>query len=376
MESLVKSLLGKDQEHVYETMQNMIADAEKVKNIEFELKEVQILLEKVKDENEQNKKKVSDLKDDLHYERGINEELVDELKEKDLENEHLKNCVKNRDDISNSLDDMFKEKMDEISNLRENCASLAKQVGRELILENKVEIQNKIIDTLKANLKEAEDTVRTGTKDNLEKLMSEIRQLEEENEAKVKQLADMQIGNEMMKERLQTLEAKNAELIINVQKVDDEIPLSEELSLACKLQTNFECEYYGKAFATKDDLRSHGRLEHEVNEKKLLEDKLFQLETQVSLQKLHLTEDLLELNVRESFEKKKCICKGKCNIIHKLYNWKRKYGQELHSQLLSIKEQGLKKDDEDFILKSFSCNPWGINFISESQLRKHLGTSR
>ena len=96
MESLVKSLLGKDQEHVYETMQNMIADAEKVKNIEFELKEVQILLEKVKDENEQNKKKVSDLKDDLHYERGINEELVDELKEKDLENEHLKNCVKNR----------------------------------------------------------------------------------------------------------------------------------------------------------------------------------------------------------------------------------------------------------------------------------------
>ena len=51
MESLVKSLLGKDQEHVYETMQNMIADAEKVKNIEFELKEVQILLEKVKDKN-------------------------------------------------------------------------------------------------------------------------------------------------------------------------------------------------------------------------------------------------------------------------------------------------------------------------------------
>ena len=71
---------------------------------------------------------------------------------------------------------MFKEKMDEISNLRENCASLAKQVGRELILENKVEIQNKIIDTLKANLKEAEDTVRTGTKDNLENLKRKMRQ--------------------------------------------------------------------------------------------------------------------------------------------------------------------------------------------------------
>ena len=130
MESLVKSLLGKGQDHVYETMQNLIEDAEKVKTIEFDLKEVQIMLEKVKDENE----------------RDINEELFSELKEKDEEIEHLKKYVKNRDDITNRLDDMFKEKLDKISNLRENCESLAKQVGKELILENKLEIQNKIID--------------------------------------------------------------------------------------------------------------------------------------------------------------------------------------------------------------------------------------
>ena len=73
MESLVKSLLGKGQDHVYETMQNLIEDAEKVKTIEFDLKEVQIMLEKVKDENE----------------RDINEELFSELKEKDEEIEHL-----------------------------------------------------------------------------------------------------------------------------------------------------------------------------------------------------------------------------------------------------------------------------------------------
>ena len=109
MESLVKTLMGKGQEHVYETMENLIKDAEKVNSIEFDLKEMHILLEKVKDENEQNKKKESELKDDLHHERCINEELVDELKEKDLENEHLKKCVKNRDDITNSLDHMFKE---------------------------------------------------------------------------------------------------------------------------------------------------------------------------------------------------------------------------------------------------------------------------
>ena len=93
------------------------------------------LLENIKDENEQNKKKVRDLKDDLYYERGINEELVNEVKEKDDENDHLKKYVKNRDDISTSLDDMFKEKLDEIRNLRENCHSLAKQVGKEIMLE-------------------------------------------------------------------------------------------------------------------------------------------------------------------------------------------------------------------------------------------------
>ena len=36
-----------------------------------------------------------------------------------------------------SLDDMFKEKLDEIRNLKEKCDSLAKQVGKEMILEIK-----------------------------------------------------------------------------------------------------------------------------------------------------------------------------------------------------------------------------------------------
>jgi gas vesicle protein len=116
MESLVKSLLGKGQEHVYETMQTMIEDAEKARSMEIELHESKMLLENLKDANEQNKKKIRDLKDDLDYERGINEELVDELKGKDDEIDHLKKCVKNRDDISTSLDDMFKEKLDEIRN--------------------------------------------------------------------------------------------------------------------------------------------------------------------------------------------------------------------------------------------------------------------
>ena len=52
---------------------------------------------------------------------------------------------------------MFKEKFDKIGTLKENCDSFAKQVGKELILERKLKIQNKIIDELKADIKVGKD---------------------------------------------------------------------------------------------------------------------------------------------------------------------------------------------------------------------------
>ena len=50
--------------------------------------------------------------------------------------------------------------------------------------------------------------------DDVEKLMSQIGQLEKENDAKAKQV---------FREKLQTLEAKNDELIKNVQKAEYEM---------------------------------------------------------------------------------------------------------------------------------------------------------
>ena len=40
----MKSLLGKGQEHVYETMQTMIEDAEKARSMEIELQESKMML--------------------------------------------------------------------------------------------------------------------------------------------------------------------------------------------------------------------------------------------------------------------------------------------------------------------------------------------
>ena len=85
MEALVKSLLGKGREHVYETMQTMVEDTGRVKCMDIKLEEYQIMLDNLKDENKQNKKKIRDFNDDLQYEQGINEVLANELKEKDEE---------------------------------------------------------------------------------------------------------------------------------------------------------------------------------------------------------------------------------------------------------------------------------------------------
>ena len=106
MESLVKSLLGKGQEHVYETMQTVIENAEKAENMEIELEEVKLILNHVQDENEQNKKKIKDLKNDVENVKDTNEELVDELERKEFEIKQLKNCVKNRDDMEDSLEEV------------------------------------------------------------------------------------------------------------------------------------------------------------------------------------------------------------------------------------------------------------------------------
>ena len=141
-------------------------------------------------------------------------------------------------------------------------------------MENKLEIQNKIIVALKIDLKEANDATRIETIYDIEKLMSDIGHLEKENEVKAKQLEEIKNENEMIKEKLCSLQARNNELVNNVQKADDWISISEELSLENKLVLTFECKVCQKGFATKDHMKTHIRIEHEKTEKKLMKVKV------------------------------------------------------------------------------------------------------
>ena len=84
----------------------MLGNAEKAENMGIELEEVKLILNHDQNENEQNKKKIRDLKNYIQNVKDTNEELVDELERQEGEIRHLKNCVKNRDDMADGLEEV------------------------------------------------------------------------------------------------------------------------------------------------------------------------------------------------------------------------------------------------------------------------------
>ena len=110
------------------------------------------------------------------------------------------------------------------------------------------------------------------------------------------------------------------------------------------------------------------------NEKKIMKENEIQLDIQINFQKLQMTEKILELNFKETYENDTCKCKGNCKMNHSNYNWKKRNGQELYSKLLNVNKPEANEKDAVEILKSYSCNPWHISFLNESHLGKHMLT--
>ena len=176
----------------------------------------------------------------------------------------MKTCVKNRDETTNKLDDVFKERTSEIDLLRNNCESLAKQVGKELVLEQKVDIQNKVIKELKQNLANAEESSKDDSKNEIEKLVHDISNLELENEKKVKMLKDVH-------EEKKTLEEKLEGFALMERNLNENNSLEQELSLAEK----FKCTVCDDKFATRNEMKVHIKNIHETpNGAKLLKNQL------------------------------------------------------------------------------------------------------
>jgi chromosome segregation ATPase len=363
MESLVKSLLGKGQEHVYETMQTVIENAEKKENLEIQLEEAKLILKNVQEENEQNKKKIRDLKSNIENVKDTNEELVEELEKREAEIRHLKSCVKNRDDIADSLDEVFNKRTDEINELKSNFESLASQVGKELVLEKKLSIQHGVIKELKENLR-VETSSQVELAEDIDKLVHDIKELENRNDEKAESLEKVLIEKDMLLERLQLLEERNKELLVNVQK--ENLSLAKELSLEC----TFKCKFCEDNFVTGNEVKVHERRNHENHFKVEMLRKLSCLEKVVAEQKYDFLSKVLALKEQEKAYN--CTCKRVCNIKHKIYNWTRSKSDDILSKSENAevgKVKQIKFGLRDNI-KQYSKNPWGLQFLSNSDKKR------
>ena len=229
---------------------------------EERIKELENYCEQSTDENNQKVKDNKDLKEKLGHERDINEELEEEIKRKDEDISHLKKCVKSKDEIANNFEVIFKERTSEMDQLKDHCETLAAQVGKELILEKQIKIQNGLIKELKSNLKNNETGTKVETKDAIETLRIEIEQLQSENKLKEKLLEEVTGENFMTQEKLRILEENKKELDEDIIKMKtkhtDDTSLSEELNLA----RPFACERCEKKFEDRSDMNAHKSFVH------------------------------------------------------------------------------------------------------------------
>ena len=332
-----------------------------IRERETQIKEVEETLEEIRDQNEEKVNEINKLKEDIKNEKKVNEEMEEELERRDGETKSLHSCVKDRDDIIKSLDEVIKEHINEISDLRENCESLAVTAGKEMILEKKLETANAVIKDLDEKLK-VEKLETIGASKEIVTLMLEIEILQSDIKEKEKLLDVIEDENKFLKEEHKSEKDTSIEVLDYFQK-EGPVSLSEEFSNTCQQVKTFECKFCGQYFETRNDLNLHKRRIH--GSKKLLSERIEQLEMEIGTQKLNITENLLALKEKETNDEGRCYCKGNCKINHKIYNWIKSECTNLYSKY----RKKISNDDEiavdggEAILKKCSLNAWGLNFL-------------
>ena len=310
------------------------------------------------------------MKGNLRNERDINEQLEDEIKIKDEEIDHLKKCVKNKDEVANNLEGIFRDKTNEIEQLKDHCETLALQVGKERILERKLKIQDDLIVELKNNLKDREKEPKVEKQEEIETLRFEINQLEAENKLKGRLLEEVSEENVITQEKLKILEESKTELLEDMDKIKaqfaDGASLSEELNLA----RTFVCKRCEKRFENKSELKMHLRNIHDLEEWKL---KLLNKEKTVIGLKFKISSGLNKLKEKEAKTKYVCQCKGFCRLKHKIYNWMKPVSNKIASKSRDILE---KKTDveEELEPELFQCQNCDDIFETSRELKTHAET--
>ena len=134
----------------------------------------------------------------------------------------------------NSLENLVRKQVDEINILRDNNQSMVCQISENVRMEEKLKIQNKIINKLKDELREKGKFQYQ--QEDLQKLLNDIEHLKDINEEKEAQLADVEKENEQLKVKLASMEIEEEGLSLKHEylacgECDDDFESSMSLKL-------------------------------------------------------------------------------------------------------------------------------------------------
>ena len=230
--------------------------------------------------------------------------------------------------------------------------------------ERERKLQEELDETKKKNLnKEDAEKERNEirikfnfVKDRLEKSLKENQDLKSQNEAEIKSLENklLQSGRDLSKNEIKIeeleveiskIKQKNHDLLDEleakqgkVNELEEQIVQNETMkksgnSLCAELQqaSAFKCECCEKGFITQEDLIRHFKDVHEIKteKRKLLLNRLENLEKEVSNEKIQLLASIYKLKRKETSESQKCRCKGFCRIHHNKHNFTKSRSDEL-----------------------------------------------
>ena len=185
---------------------------------------------------------MKDLKADLEHQKYINEDMEDEINKKDDVIQSLQYGI---DGKMKNIDDLV-----QIRNENEEKTNM---------LEKKVSVQHNLIEELKVNLKEKDET-NTKENEDLDELKKEIKLLELANKEKEVALEKVASDNVMLKEKLESM------------------------------NMHFKCKACDYRFESHEVLSSHMRKDQTFEEIESLMSEIKQLESENKQKENHLKE--------------------------------------------------------------------------------------
>ena len=196
-------MLGKDEEFVLERLKSFIKNEETVKSQEDKLDSLKDDIENIKEENYY-------LKNKLDNKRDIIDDMEIELNGYERKCEDAKEAVILKEIEVDELERVISQQTEEIIILKDNSQSMLAQIKENVTMEKKIGIQNGVISELKErlnNINKKETVVLADKSDEIEQLLTEIKQMEETIAGKERQLETIKVENYQLQEKLLKMEA-------------------------------------------------------------------------------------------------------------------------------------------------------------------------